>query len=120
MAFWKRVLGLGFVAGCPTPPHPFRHRQDNLVPLAGRALFALVILAEEAQDLLLVGPKLEGLLLPLSSHQLEELQLSHSFALDFLKLLPVEARAQAMKVYLVVCSRSLEPALLLRGCCQVP
>jgi len=102
LAFWKLVSFLGFLAGLNTR-HPFRHRLDNLILLAGRALFALVILTEEEQHLLLFCPKLEGLLLPLCFHQLEELQLSHSFALHFLKLLPVEVHATVIKVYLVVC-----------------
>ena len=81
LAFWKLASLLGFLAGSKTR-HPFRHRLDNLILLAARALFALVILTKEEQDLLLFGPELEGLLLPLCIRQLEELQLSHSFALD--------------------------------------
>ena len=61
-----------------------------------------------------------SLLLPLSFHQLEELLLSRSFAPNLLELLPVEAHAQVLQIYLVVCSHALEPALLLRGYCYVP
>tara|TARA_B110000285_G_C15132307_1_gene624482 strand:- start:3119 stop:3292 length:174 start_codon:yes stop_codon:yes gene_type:complete len=57
LAFWKRVLVLGFLAGCLNILRPFRHRLDNLILLAGRALFALVILTVEEQDLFLFGPK---------------------------------------------------------------
>ena len=60
MAFWKCVLGLGFLAGCLNVLHPFRHRLDNLILLAVRALVALVALVAEEQDLLLFGPGLDG------------------------------------------------------------
>jgi hypothetical protein len=119
LVIWKRVSVLGFLVGYLNILHPFRHRLDNLILLAGRALFALVILTVEEQDLFVVGPKLEGLLL-LSFHQLEELQLSHSFVPNSLEPLAIEVHAQVIKVKLVACSRSLEPVLLLRGYCYVP
>ena len=78
--------------------HPVRRRQDNLVLVAGRALFAPVMSREREQVLLLSGSSSEDLLLPLSFHQHEELQLSRSFAPNLLELQPVEAQPHAMQV----------------------
>ena len=54
LAFWKRA-SLGFRAGCLNTLRPVRRRQDTLVLLLERALFALVMSREREQALLLSG-----------------------------------------------------------------